>query len=139
MSWDVCVIKADGYCSMNDLPQGFVPAPMGSMDQVKEKLTKAYPTVVWSSPNSDYGLWGTYQDKNEGHSIEFSLGKNDPVESIMLHLRGGGSVVSKIVELCNENGWKAIDTSAGEFMDLQRPSSKGWEDFQSYRDRMIKK
>jgi len=24
----------------------------------------------------------------------------------------------------NENGWKAIDTSAGEFLDLKQPSSK---------------
>jgi len=105
---------------------------------VKEKLIKEYPAIVWSRPNPEYGLWGSYEDKGEGYSIEFSLGKKDTVESIMLHVRGGGSVVSKIVALCKENGWEAIDTSAGEFMDLKQPSAKGWEDFQSYRDRVIK-
>lgn len=124
---------------MKDLPNGFEPSPLGSIDKVKERLTKVYPTVVWSMPHADYGSWGTYQDKGEGYSIEFSLGKKNPVESIMLHVRGSGSVVPKIVELCKQTGWKAIDTSSGEFMDLERPSSKSWEDFQSYRDRIIKK
>ena len=138
MSWDVCVIKADGYRSISELPKDFESYPLGSIDQVKQKLTKAYPTIIWSRHNSDYVLWGTYEDKSDGYSIEFSLGKKDTVESVTLHIRGGGNAVSKIVELCNENGWKAIDTSAGEFMDLKQPSSKGWEDFRSYRDRVVK-
>ena len=138
MSWDVCVIKADGYRSINDLPTGFEPAPLGSIDQIKEKLKKVYPTVVWSSPNSDCGSWGTYENRGEGYSIEFNLGKKNPVGSIMLHVRGSGSVVSTIAGLCIENSWKAIDTSAGEFLDPQQPSSKGWEAFQSYRDQVIR-
>lgn len=112
--------------------------PWGSIAAVKERLTKIYPGVVWSKPNSDYGLWGTYQDRDEGYSIEFSLGKKNTVESVTFHVRGTGNVLSKIVELCNESGWKAIDTSAGEFIDLQRPSAKGWENFKAYRDRVVK-
>lgn len=138
MSWDVCVIKADGYRSMSDLPTGFEPAPLGSIDLVKEKLAKVYPTIVWSGPNSDYGTWGTYENKIAGYSIEFNLGKKDAVGSIMLHVRGRGSAVSTIVELCVQNGWRAIDTSAGEFLNLQQPSSKGWEAFKLYRDQVIK-
>lgn len=138
MSWDVCLIKAEGYRSINDLPNGFQPSPLGSIDQVKEKLTKAYPTIVWSEPGSDHGLWGTFEDHSEGYSIEFSLGKKNTVDSLMLHVRGSGSVVSRIAGLCNQNGWKAIDTSAGEFIDLKHPSSRGWKLFQSYRDRVIK-
>jgi len=74
MSWDVCVIRADGYRSISELPKDFEPSPLGSIDQVKQALSKTYPTIVWSSSNSDYGLWGTYEDKGEGYSIEFSLG-----------------------------------------------------------------
>jgi hypothetical protein len=137
MSWDVCLFKADGYRSITELPKGFEPLPLGSMVQVKEKVAHVYPTVVWSEPNSSYGLWGSYEDKSEGYSIEFQLGKKDAVEAVTLHVRGGGSVISKIVALCKENRWKAFDTTEGDFIDLNQPSSKGWEDFQAYRDRFI--
>jgi hypothetical protein len=139
MSWDVCVLKADSYRSVRDLPKAFEPPALGSIAEIKEKLAKVYPTIVWSQPDPDCGLWGSYKDESEKYSIEFSLGTKDHIEAIMLYVRGGGSVVSKIVALCVENGWAAIDTSVGEFMDLKQPSTKGWEDFQSFRDRVIKR
>jgi hypothetical protein len=138
MSWDVCIIKADGYRSFCDLPKGY---DLGSADQVKEKLAKVYPTIVWTSPKLATGdsWWGSWEDRSEGYSIEFNLSSNDPVEWLALHIRGGGRVVPKIVELCREHGWKAIDTSTGDFIDLDNPSSKGWESFQAYRDHVFKR
>ncbi len=138
MSWDVCVIKASGYRSIKDLPEDFVQSPMGSMAQVQERLMNTYPNIAWSVPGPNYGLRGFWKDRSEGYSVEFSLGKKDFVDTIILHVRGGGSAVSKIVALCIENGWNAIDASLTEFIDLEQPSSKSWEDFQSYRDRVIK-
>ena len=147
MSWDVMILRADGYRSLNDLPKDFKLPALGSADQIKEKLKKHYPTLELSEPKSmnltsgpyNY-VEGTYKDKTEGYVIEFSihLDQEDP-DSISLKVFGGGSVIWKIVELCRENGWKAIDTSVGDFMDLENPSSKGWEDFQAYRDQVIKK
>jgi hypothetical protein len=68
--------------------------------------------------------------------MELSIGSNDPVDSITLHIRGSGDdVLISIVRLANALGCKALDISTGSLISTRDAS--GWHGFQEYRDRVI--
>ena len=87
--------------------------------------------IDWSDPN-----WGIY--KGGGFTIEFNVGKNDPIDHMMLHVRGGGDAIAAITHFARPLGCSALDCSTGEFLDLDNPSQAGWEEFQEFRDKVIK-
>lgn len=71
-----------------------------------------------------------------GWVIEFNIGAEDPVESTMLHVRGGGDdVVQVIRETARVLGCRAFDCSSGDF--IEAGGSDGWAGFQAFRDRAI--
>ena len=55
----------------------------------------------------------------------------------MPRVRGGGDAVSPIVAMCKHFGWQAVDTSQGDFINLDDSSTDGWDGFQAFRDRVI--
>ncbi len=75
----------------------------------------------------------------EGFSLEFNIGKDDPVETIMLHVRGGGDAIAAMLKFCQPNNWSLFDCSTSEFIDPENPSQEGWEGFQEFRDKVVKK
>lgn len=77
--------------------------------------------------------WGNLEDPD--WSIEFNIGREDPVESIMLHVRGGGDVVEVIRRAARALGCRALDGSSGEF--IEDGGADGWADFQAYRDSVL--
>ena len=60
------------------------------------------------------------------------------MDSIMLHVRGGGDAVTPIVAMCRNCGWQALDFSTGKLIDLDHPSSESWQRFQAYRDKIVR-
>ena len=88
------------------------------------------PCVDWSDPT--WGLFG-----GDGFSIEFNVGKDEPIKHLMLHVHGGGDAISAITTFARPLGWSALDCSSGQFLDLDHPSKTGWEGFQAYRDQVI--
>jgi hypothetical protein len=69
--------------------------------------------------------------------IELNIGRADPVESVMLHVRGSGDevlpVIHKIAALLNG---RPVDISTMEF--LEPTDTTGWHDFQAFRDRAVR-
>jgi hypothetical protein len=58
-----------------------------------------------------------------------------PINSIMLHVRGGGDdVLAVIVQIAAAVGARALDISTGEFLTGDPTQTAGWHDFQQYRD-----
>jgi hypothetical protein len=107
-------------------------SPLGAAANVRQRISELLPGVDWSDPT-----WGIYDDDH--FSIEFNVGEKDPIDDMMLHVRGGGDAISAILKFVRPQAWSALDTSAGEFLDLVNPSQAGWEGFQAFRDGAIKR
>ena len=127
MSWDVFITKEPIRLGSDDPPN---PAPLGSCDSVRTAVAGSLPDTDWSDPT-----WGVLD--GQGWSIEFNLGTESPVTSLMLHVRGGGNPISAITRLCADNGWHALDLAAGNYIDLKAPSDVGWRSFQGFRDGIV--
>jgi hypothetical protein len=132
MSWDVSLFPAEGAPAPGkEIPEDWSPAPLGTAAEVRSRIADVLPAVVWD----DKG-WGTLE--GTGWSIEFNFGRKDPVESVMLHIRGNGNPLSVLSALCQRNSWAALDLSTGEFLDLSAPSAKGWKEFRQFRDQLLR-
>ncbi|MFI6639494.1 hypothetical protein [Streptomyces sp. NPDC050504] len=128
MSWDVLLLHLpDGVDSVADVPDDCVPPPLGRLDDVLAAVRRAVPADL-SDP-----AWGVLYGPT--WSIELSIGQVDPVESIMLHIRGSGDdVLEPVFRLAAVLGCKVLDCSAGALITPQGPN--GWQSFQAYRDQV---
>lgn len=131
MSWDVMIHRFDGPPPrVEDIADDHEFLPLGEAPNVRRRISDALPAVDWGDP-----AWGVLE--GDGFSIEFNFQAHGPVTGFMLHVRGGGDPITPIVAMCKLNGWAALDTSSGEFLDLAKPSVDGWESFQGFRDQII--
>jgi len=132
MSWDISIMKfSRRYQSSDEIPKDEKPLVLGSLEHVHECVLAEFPGTDWSDPT--WGVW----DASVG-SIEFNLGKNDPAESMMLHVRAGSEVVPAIVHLCLVNGWQGIDCGTGDFIEQSQDPVGGLEAWASFRDQLIR-
>ena len=133
MSWDVVVFNFHGNppADLSALPNDYVLDPLGLAAAVRHAISQTFPQVDWSDP-----VWGMYL--GDGFTFEFNTGKEDPIMTIMIHVRGGGDAVAALLQLAVPNQWTLFDCSTSEFIDLTEPSQVGWEGFQAYRDTVIK-
>jgi hypothetical protein len=130
MSWDVLVLNLGGKLPPGDAADADPVGPLGSAAQVRRRIAKHLPGVDWSD-----STWGVYE--GDGFTIEFNTGDDDPIDSIMVHVRGGGDVIAALLGFANPNGWSLLDCSTGQFLDPENPSAEGWEGFQAFRDKAI--
>ena len=132
MSWDVFLFNAPpGMKSLDDLSEDFKVAPLGPKDEVIAKLTHALE-IDFSDRS-----WGIHN--TESYSIEFNMGA-DPVESIMLHVRGGGEVMGAIRAAADALGVRALDCSTGDWIDFESAKADdSWQRWQAYRDQIVKR
>ena len=68
--------------------------------------------------------------------MELNIGAQDPIERIMLHIRGGGDPVTTALRLTRLLGCRALDFSTGEFL-TDDVDGGSWEEFQDYRDQAV--
>ncbi|WP_256639119.1 hypothetical protein [Streptomyces murinus] len=130
MSWDVLLLRlSDDVTSMHELPDDYSPKPLGRQCDVLAAVTQAVPEADLSDPT-----WGDLSGPD--WSIEFNIGSEDPVDSIMLHIRGSGDdVLGPVFRLAETLRCKVLDLSEG---DLINPGqTAGWHAFQQFRDHMI--
>lgn len=133
MSWDVMIFNLGGKAPLNlDQLEETDLLPLGPADEIRERISALLPGVDWSDPT-----WGIYGD--EGFSIEFNVGEDDPITNMMLHVRGGGDAIAAITRFAKPLQWSALDCSTSEFLDFEKPSQAGWEGFQAFRDQVIKR
>lgn len=130
MSWDVLLLRVpEGVTAVDALAVDFVPDPVGALDAVVGLLGQWIPGVDLSDPS-----WG--QLEGPGWSIELSIGDEDPVDSVMLHVRGGGDdVLPVVIRIARVLECGALDISTGDF--LVEGATEGWNAFQQYRDRVL--
>ena len=132
MSWDVmvCNYYSSPPDNFEDLPADHKPDSLGSAGMVRKSISRHLPGVDWSDPT-----WGIYD--GDELSIEFNTGDEDPIDSIILHVRGGGDAIATMLQFANPNKWSLLDLSTGKYLDPENPSQEGWESFQADRDKAI--
>ncbi|MFD5097374.1 hypothetical protein [Streptomyces albidochromogenes] len=130
MSWDVILLRLpDDVTSVQEIPADFTPAPLGRRGDVLAAVTQAVPDVDLSDPE-----WG--EIANPTWSIELNIGSEDPVESLMLHIRGSGDdVLTPVLRLAEALRCKALDCAEGGLITPGQAS--GWHAFQQFRDRVM--
>jgi hypothetical protein len=55
----------------------------------------------------------------------------------MLHVRGGDGALAPIRHLCEQTGWKAFDTTEGDFIDFEGDPGTGLRAWRAFRDHAI--
>lgn len=129
MSWDVSLFNAPPGITIEEIRHDHELVPLGSVAEVLGRLQAAFVDLDLSDPT-----WGDLE--RAGWSIEFTIGREDPVRSIMLHVRGGGDDVVQVVrETAHVLGCRAFDCSSGEF--IEDDGRDGWAAFQAFRDGVI--
>ncbi|MGW9070528.1 hypothetical protein ACWGQT_13940 [Streptomyces yangpuensis] len=130
MSWDVLLLRLpDNVTSVQEIPGDYAPPALGRQQDVLSAVKHATPEVDLSDPT-----WGELLGPS--WSIELNIGSEDPVDSIMLHIRGSGDdVLAPVLSLAAALGCKALDCSQGDLLTPQDWS--GWHAFQEFRDRVI--
>lgn len=117
--------------SVADIPDDFKPQPLGD----RAELIAAIRDVAHSADFSDPS-WGELATPD--FVIEFNMGSEEVVDSMMLHVRGGGPVVDFIDALLTRLGRRAIDCSEGEFFTSEA-SGESFGAWQAYRDSVIER
>ncbi len=132
MSWDIVVLNYGDAPPVDAEEMGAAgePDPLGSATAVRELISQHLDGVDWSDPTC-----GVY--RGDGFTIEFPIRDSDPVESLMLHVRGGGDAIAALLQFAQPNNWTLFDCSTSEIIDPDDPSQEGWEGFQELRDKDV--
>lgn len=132
MSWNVLLsVVPEGFESMEDLPRDFRPPPIGPHGAVEDALRRAVPAIDLADVN-----WGVID--GPGWLVEVNIGRADPVDTIMLHIRGGGDDALPVVfQVAGELGCRPLDMSTGELLESDS-AADGWWGFQEYRDGVVR-
>ncbi|HWO58857.1 MAG TPA: hypothetical protein VNO31_02285 [Umezawaea sp.] len=132
MSWDVLLsVVPEGFGSIEELPRDFRAPPIGPHGAVEDALRRAVPTIDLADPS-----WGVID--GPGWSVEVNIGRADPVDAIMLHIRGGGDDALPVVfRVAGELGCRPLDMTTGELL-ASVDSAEGWWGFQEYRDKVVR-
>lgn len=131
MSWDVSIFKfRRAITSLTELSDDDAPFAIGTRAQVHAAVAAVFSDTDWS--DAAWGMW-----ESEHGSIEFNLGTDDPADGMMLHVRAAPAVIPLILDLCEANGWLAVDCSEGEVMTRGQHPERGLEAWQAFRDQVI--
>jgi hypothetical protein len=132
MSWDLLVFHApEGATAVDEIPNDFDPPTLGSGADVRQRLLDRLPELDLSD-----SAWGLLSGPT--WSIEVNIGSEDPVGSIMLHVRGGGDDVLPVIALIGEAlGARVLDMSTGNFLTGRAGDADGWHGFQQYRNGVL--
>ncbi|SFT77569.1 hypothetical protein [Mesorhizobium sp. YR577] len=128
MSWDILVHAASSPPPpVDEMPSDWKPLPLGSRSDVQAKISAVLQDIRWEDDG-----WGDY-DKN-GLSLEFSLAGSEPLDGIMIHVRGGGDLLPLLKAFSARYGWYVLMPS--EWMHHAANPEAEWMDFQDYRDQV---
>ncbi len=132
MSWDVLIQDFGDYKQIKEIPNDFQPKSIGNRNDIIAKIKATFPEVKITDPS-----WLVLE--NDKFSIEFNIGNEEIVDSIMLHIRGDESVINVVLELLTNLNVRAVDTTTGKFVETQENSKKGLNKWREFRNSLLKK
>lgn len=131
MSWDVRLARLpEGGTSIDDTPHKYLSPSIGSLDHVLGAIRTVMPAVDLSKPP-----WGILNGPT--WSIELLVRQDDPVDSLLLEVRGSGDdVMEPIFLLAEALGCGVYDTTQGAFL-TGRQDTDGWHELQRGRNWVV--
>ena len=132
MSWDVTLMKLPDNFDGNweNLPEDFEPKIMCTQEYLQKEIKKLFPNI-----NNDDPTWMILDE--ETFSIEFNVGNNDPINSIMLHVRGEQEALKAIKIFSEKFNCSAIEIDGGRIIDFTAEINEGFSEWQKYRDQIV--
>jgi hypothetical protein len=131
VSWDIFVYSSSVIPpKLADMPEDWQWEQMGSLDDLRNKLSDIAADIDWSDPS-----WG--QLDRGGFSMELNIGSDDPCMDFALHVRGGADAIIVIKSMIERYGWYAIDSSQGEWMHHAPDLESGLERFNQYKNKVV--
>jgi hypothetical protein len=116
VSWNFAILK---FAASPESPSDAAPgerAPLGSRAEVRAAIGRSFPGVEW---HGDYGVWSS-----DHAAIEFDTCLRDPTHELLVHVVRG-DVVSRLLDLCEANAWRALDfTDPLHFMSRAREAAR---------------
>lgn len=131
MSWDVFLMHLPPEISRIEEINESSSFGLGEKSEVLSRLVNILPEIKFQDSS-----WGSLDTKE--FSIEFNIGDDDPVDSILLHIRGGDSAIDAIDKLCQSTGWRAIAITTGDFISFDHDPIAGLQKWRAYRDQVLK-
>ena len=116
--------------SVDEIPEDFVPKPIGTRSAVIASISKAAPEVKFPSPE-----WGTID--GDGYRIDVNLGLDDPVTTFAFHLYGGEGGLFIIADILDELGARAFAPgSESGLFELDR-TTKAFLRWREHRNQIV--
>jgi hypothetical protein len=111
VSWDIVIqdLPADAR-AVEDIPDDFRPSPLGLRTDLIRAVLPVAPLADFSDPS-----WGVLE--GDAFPVEISMGHDEIVESIGLHVRGGDPAAGVVGNVIAHLRRRAVDGSTGDFFD----------------------
>lgn len=127
MSWDIFVQDIpDNVASVEDIPDDFLPAPLGRRAEIIAGIRRAAPEIEFTDDR-----WGTIE--GPGYSVEVNIGERDPIKSFALHVRGGDQAVYLVHDILTALKLRAFDPSSPSGIFSLPESAEGLRRWRAYR------
>lgn len=117
MSWDLYVQDWGNYETLSEIPDDFIPQPIGRRQAIIDRIQQVEPTVDFSDPS-----WGKLE--NDRFSIEFNMGKTEELYSFAMHVRGSTLAVACIGNILSHLGLRAADGKDDQFFNTKEAGEK---------------
>ena len=131
MSWDIVVQDLPSAArSVTDIPEDFVPRPIGARSRIVE-------VIKFVAPFADVTDSRCICLNAPGVNIEIGIDSADPITAFTFHVSGGDLSAAIVANILDRLGLRALDamSSSGIFDPAQAAESlRAW---QKYRDRVL--
>jgi len=128
MGWDVMILNSQDTSSISKVDTSSLPS-FGQRQKVIDKLNELFPLLEWDNDLA-YGHL-----ENEDYFGNIGLGEDEIMSGhFWLAIYGGSDPLKLIMTLCNEFNCSAFDTVTSEYIIVDNPSEKGWQQFQNFRN-----
>jgi hypothetical protein len=97
--------------NFDNIPDEWEPEELFTHGFFVQEVKKIFPDIDDADAN-----WLILEEKT--FSLEFNMGDGDPVNSIMLHVRGSSEAVKAIGLLCGKFNLQAVDTTESKIIRL---------------------
>ena len=131
MSWNVILMNVSSHIDDPEQLKENPPADLGAKETVLAGIHRRFPEFDFSDP-----AW--VRMHNDDFSMEFNIGDADPIQTIMLNIRGSDRVIAMLRVLCQHFGWRALDTTTGKFIDFDDDPARGLRLWREYKDKVVR-
>jgi hypothetical protein len=110
MTWDVYLMRFPReWRTVTDIPEDYRPEPIAGRSVVHALLRATVPAIDLTN-----AAWGALD--GDGWSMDVDIGDEDPVVSVMLHIRGGRADLLPVINaIAKALDCRPLDCSTGRF------------------------